>query len=134
LTGVTDFLGAFLLADLLKSTSAKIVYLVRFNDPLEDNRPVGFARLRRNLLDLGLWHDSILHRIEVVPGTLSHKKLGFSPSAFEELAARVQVIVRASATVNGLTLRSTTKCQCWWNKGSFESRWPEWGYRSIYLY
>lgn len=100
LTGATGFLGAFLLNDLLESTSAQIVCLVRFNDPSGNDRPGGIARLRRNLLDLGLWHDSIMGRVEILPGNLSRKRLGLSPEAFQELAGRVQVIVHAAATVN----------------------------------
>ena len=100
LTGATGFLGAFLLNDLLESTSAHILCLVRFNEPSPDDQAAGVARLRRNLLDLGLWHDSIMERIEILPGTLSRRRLGLSPEAFEELAARVQVIVHAGATVN----------------------------------
>lgn len=100
LTGATGFLGAFLLNDLLESTSAQIICLVRFNDPSEEDTPGGIARIRRNLLDLGLWNDSIMERVEILPGTLSRKRLGLSPPAFDELAARVQVIVHAAATVN----------------------------------
>ncbi|KAK3064257.1 hypothetical protein LTS18_008805 [Coniosporium uncinatum] len=100
LTGATGFLGAFLLSDLLESTSAKVLCLVRFTDPSHENRPEGIARLRRNLLDLGLWHDSMMERVEIVPGNLSRKRLGMSPTAFDELASRVQVIIHAGATVN----------------------------------
>ncbi|KAL1303784.1 hypothetical protein AAFC00_007121 [Neodothiora populina] len=100
LTGATGFLGAFLLNDLLDSTSAKILCMVRFSEPSDDDQPSGFARIRRNLLDLGLWHDSIMERIEIVPGNLSRKHLGLSMDAFESLASRVQVIIHAAATVN----------------------------------
>lgn len=100
LTGATGFLGAFLLSDLLKRTSARVVCLVRFNDISQDNKPAAIARLRRNLLDLGLWQDSMLDRIDVLPGNLSRLRLGLSPDAFEELAASIQVIVHAGATVN----------------------------------
>jgi amino acid adenylation domain-containing protein/thioester reductase-like protein len=100
LTGATGFLGAFLLSDLIENTSARIVCLVRFNDPSDDDQPAGVARLRRNLLDLGLWRDSMLDRVEVLPGNLARKRLGLSPDVFEDLAARVQVIVHAGATVN----------------------------------
>ncbi|KAF2497307.1 putative NRPS-like enzyme [Lophium mytilinum] len=100
LTGVTGFLGAFLLNDLLESTSAQILCLVRFNDPEEDDQPGGIARIRRNLLDMGLWRDSIMERVEIVPGNLSRKRFGLSPDAFEKLATRVDVIVHAAATVN----------------------------------
>lgn len=100
LTGATGFLGAFLLNDLLQSTSARIICLVRFNEPSEDDRPASIARLRRNLLDLGLWSDTIMERIEVLPGNLSRKGFGLSLDAFDALAARVQVIIHAAATVN----------------------------------
>jgi amino acid adenylation domain-containing protein/thioester reductase-like protein len=100
LTGATGFLGAFLLVDLLESTSARILCLVRFSDPTEDDASAGVARIRKNLLDLGLWKDSILDRIEVIPGNLSHARLGLAPDVYKELTANVQVIIHAAATVN----------------------------------
>lgn len=100
LTGATGFLGAFLLHDLLENTSAQIVCLVRFSDPSEADVPSGIARIRRNLIDLGLWRDSIMERVEIMPGNLSRKRLGLSVTAFDELAARTQVIIHAAATVN----------------------------------
>ncbi|KAJ5551066.1 hypothetical protein N7461_005764 [Penicillium sp. DV-2018c] len=100
LTGVTGFLGAFLLNDLIENTTAKIICLVRFSDPEQDDQAGGVARIRRNLLDMGLWRDSILDRIEVLPGNLSRPRLGLTPDEFEDIAARVQVIVHAAATVN----------------------------------
>ncbi|PYI21792.1 acetyl-CoA synthetase-like protein [Aspergillus violaceofuscus CBS 115571] len=100
LTGVTGFLGAFLLHDLLENTSAQIICLVRFNEPANDDQPGGVARIRRNLLDLGLWRDSVMERVEILPGNLSRTRFGLSTKAFDELAARVQVIVHAAATVN----------------------------------
>lgn len=100
LTGATGFLGAFLLSDLLERTSAHVVCLVRVNDPSDEDRPSGIARIRRNLLDLGLWRDSIMERVEILPGNLSRKRFGLSPDAFEQLASRVQVVIHAAATVN----------------------------------
>ncbi|KAJ5731629.1 NRPS-like protein biosynthetic cluster [Penicillium malachiteum] len=100
LTGVTGFLGAFLLHDLLESTSAKIICLVRFSDPEDDDQAGGVARIRRNLLDLGLWRDTIMERLEVLPGNLSRARFGLSFETFDDLATRIQVIVHAAATVN----------------------------------
>ena len=73
---------------------------MRFTDPSEADLPAGIARLRRQLLDLGLWHDSIMERIEIMPGNLSRPRLGLSPDAFEDVAPRVQVIFHAAANVN----------------------------------
>lgn len=100
LTGATGFLGAFLLNDLLESTSAKIICLVRFNNPEGSDYSAGIARLRKHLLDLGLWRDSIMERVELLPGNLSRERLGLSQDLWNDLASRVQVIVHAGATVN----------------------------------
>jgi amino acid adenylation domain-containing protein len=96
LTGVTGFLGAFLLNDLLESTSARIMCLVRCNDPSQDDIPAGIARIRRNMVDFGLWNDSIMERLEVLPANLSRKRFGLAQEEFDELASRVQVIVHAA--------------------------------------
>lgn len=100
LTGATGFLGAFMLIDLLEQTSANIVCLVRFSDPSDDKVPAAIARIRKNLIDLGLWRDTIMERVEVLPGNLSRKRFGLSSDAFAKLAARVQVIFHVAATVN----------------------------------
>lgn len=100
LTGATGFLGAFLLRDLLESTTAKIICLVRSNKPAPEDRSAGIAKLRQNMLDLGLWRDNIMDRIEILPGTLSSRRLGLTEDAFHALAKRVQVIFHAGATVN----------------------------------
>lgn len=100
LTGATGFLGAFLLSDLLENTSAKIICLVRFTDPEDDDQAGGVARIRRNLLDLGIWRDTLMERVEILPGNLSRPHFGLSTETFDELASRVQVIVHAAATVN----------------------------------
>lgn len=100
LTGATGFLGGFLLTDLLEVTSARILCLVRFSDPQEEDSSTGVARIRKNLLDLGLWQDSILDRIEVLPGNLSQKRLGLSPDTYKDVVSNVQVIIHAAATVN----------------------------------
>ncbi|KAF2432937.1 nonribosomal peptide synthetase 10 [Tothia fuscella] len=100
LTGATGFLGAFLLSDLLESTSARVMCLVRFNDPSGSESPWGVARIRRNLLDMGLWRDNMIERIEVLPGNLGRKRLGLSPDDFDKLASRTDVVIHAGATVN----------------------------------
>ncbi|PHH74618.1 hypothetical protein CDD82_4861 [Ophiocordyceps australis] len=100
LTGTTGYLGAFLLKTLIDKTSAHILCLVRFTEPSQDSRPAGLARIRKNLVDLGLWQDCMLDRIDVVPGNLARNRLGLSPEAFDALAARVQVIIHAGAAVN----------------------------------
>ncbi|KAJ3577487.1 hypothetical protein NPX13_g3079 [Xylaria arbuscula] len=101
LTGTTGYLGAFLLHTLIETTTARVVCLVRFTDVSSDNNQAGgMARVRSNLLDLGLWNDSMLERIEILPANLSRTRLGLSAEAFGDLASRVQVIIHSAATVN----------------------------------
>jgi amino acid adenylation domain-containing protein/thioester reductase-like protein len=100
LTGVTGYLGAFLLKSILESSSGQVVCLVRFGQPSGGARGEGMARLRKNLIDLGIWDDSILDRVEVLPGNLGQKRLGLSQDDYEDLASRVEVIIHAGATVN----------------------------------
>ncbi|KAI8631362.1 enterobactin synthetase component F [Xylariaceae sp. FL1651] len=101
LTGTTGYLGAFLLQTLIETTSAQVICLVRFTDlSKEQNKAVGMARVRANLLDLGLWNDSMLERIDILPANLARTRFGLSPDAFDDLASRVQVIIHSAATVN----------------------------------
>jgi thioester reductase-like protein len=100
LTGVTGYLGAFLLKTLLDTTSAHIICLVRCPEPSDEARPGCMARVRKHLVDLGIWDDAILDRLEILPGNMARNRLGISPEAFEELASRVEVIVHAAAAVN----------------------------------
>ncbi|KAH9865426.1 hypothetical protein J1614_009009 [Plenodomus biglobosus] len=100
LTGVTGFLGAFLLRDLLENTSAQILCMVRFADSSQDDIPAGIARIRRNMLDFGLWSDNIMERVEILTGNLARKRFGLAPDTFHELAERIDIILHAAATVN----------------------------------
>jgi len=100
LTGVTGYLGAFLLKSILEASSAKVVCLVRFSNPSGRGRGEGMSRLRKNLIDLGIWEDYILDRVEVLPGNLGSRRFGLSQDEYEQLASRVDVIVHAGATVN----------------------------------
>lgn len=99
LTGATGFLGAFLLSELLATTSAQIHCLVR--RPSSSNSSAAcMPRLRKHLLSLGLWQDSMIDRIGIVAGDLSLHNLGLSDEEFAGLAARVQAVVHAGAHVN----------------------------------
>ncbi|KAF2670685.1 acetyl-CoA synthetase-like protein [Microthyrium microscopicum] len=100
LTGATGFLGGVLLQELLEATQARIICLVRFTDPSEGGSAPGMARIRRNLLDLGLWKDWMPNRIEILGGNLSLKRMGLSATDFEKISKRIHVIIHAGATVN----------------------------------
>lgn len=102
LTGVTGFLGAFLLNDLLETTKANVLCLVRVNDPSDDDIPAGIARIRRNMIDFGIWNDSIMDRVQILPANLSRKRFGLPQEEYDSLVAQMksQVIIHAAAAVN----------------------------------
>ena len=97
LTGGTGFLGAYLLAELLRQSRATVHCLVRAADP-----PAGLAKLRRELESYGLWEPAFVPRITPVPGDLSRPLLGLSEEAFERLAASVEAIYHNGAVVDFL--------------------------------
>jgi amino acid adenylation domain-containing protein/thioester reductase-like protein len=95
LTGATGFVGAFLLHDLLKMTSAEVHCLLRADD-LEK----GMLRLKRNLNSYLLWDDSFSDRIKPILGDLGEPQLGLTDEAFEHLANEMDVIYHNGAMVN----------------------------------
>ncbi|GAA3123645.1 thioester reductase domain-containing protein [Streptosporangium carneum] len=92
LTGATGFLGAYLLAELLRVTEATVHCLVRGDEPAE--------RLRANLERYGLWDDRVAHRIVPESGELGVARLGLWDGRFTELADTVDLVVHNGALVN----------------------------------
>ncbi|HEX6076509.1 MAG TPA: amino acid adenylation domain-containing protein [Micromonosporaceae bacterium] len=102
LTGVTGFIGAHLLADLLRHSDAKLICLTRaasadegrqrLLDTLEGYRLTS----ARQLLPIGLKNG----RVEVVLGELGKERLGVSAARYSRLTATVTAVVHAGALVN----------------------------------
>ena len=103
-TGATGFVGAFLLAELLTTTSATMHCLVRAGSP-ED----GFDRIRTTMRDYGIWDDAHAARIVAVPGDLTRPRLGVTDAAWADLAATADGIVHCGADVNFLRPYPTLK-------------------------
>ena len=95
LTGASGFLGAFLLHEFLRQTQAEVFCLVRAGSEEEGQR-----RLRDNLRAYQLWEDSFERRVTVVPGDLEKPRLGLGGPRYDELAARIDLIVHNGALVN----------------------------------
>ncbi|MFI6096384.1 thioester reductase domain-containing protein [Lentzea sp. NPDC051213] len=102
LTGVTGFLGAFLLRDLLQKTTATVHCLVRAKDAAD-----GLERVRTNLDWYGI--EAGLDRLVVVPGDLAAPRLGLDEETFDHLARTVDVVYHAAAQVNGIYPYSALK-------------------------
>ncbi|NJM75314.1 MAG: amino acid adenylation domain-containing protein [Acaryochloridaceae cyanobacterium RU_4_10] len=95
ITGVTGFLGAFLLYELLEQTSAQIHCLVRAKTSIEGDR-----KIQANLKKYLLWSENYHSRIASVPGDLSQAQLGLSVEAFQKLAHQMDVIYHNGAAIN----------------------------------
>lgn len=95
LTGSTGFLGAFLLDNLLQTTQAEIVCLVRASDESAAKR-----RVMNNLKRYSLTPAEASERIHVIVGDFSKPNLGLCPDSFLKLAADIDVIYHNGADVN----------------------------------
>ncbi|MGK7927162.1 MAG: amino acid adenylation domain-containing protein, partial [Spirulina sp.] len=95
LTGVTGFLGAFFLQELLKQTDAKIYCLVRAKK-LAD----GKHRLQQNLKRYLLWEQTWDSRLIPVLGDLTKPMFGLANEEFRELAHGMDVIYHCGAFIN----------------------------------
>ena len=94
LTGATGFVGAFLCAELLASTTATVHCLVRAAD-----EHAGRQRLLARFDSLGLTgaHGP---RLRVVVGDLAKPLLGVSQDDFDSLASRIDAVYHCGAWVN----------------------------------
>ncbi|WP_176308797.1 SDR family oxidoreductase, partial [Micromonospora sp. NBS 11-29] len=104
LTGATGFVGAFLLRDLMRSTSATVHCLVRGSDEASARE-----RLRANLTWYGIGDEVDDDRLRVLPGDLAAPRFGLDAEQFDRLAREVDVVYHAGATVNWLHPYSSLK-------------------------
>lgn len=95
LTGSTGFLGAYLCAELLRQTPARVACLVRATD-----RRAAATRLRSRLAEIGALNTATAERIWVVPGDLLSDNLGIACADYAELAATVRAIYHCASDVN----------------------------------
>lgn len=95
LTGVTGFLGAFLLHELLHQSDVIVHCLIR-----ADGVDHAWRRLEETLRRWEIWEPSCRSRVVVEPGDLRRPALGLAARRFDELAATVDVIYHSGAEVN----------------------------------
>lgn len=94
LSGASGFLGAYLLDEMLRNTTATVHCLVRAEDVAS-----GYGRLVQRLVDFDLWDAGYSERIVPVLGDLAQPLLGLSAGAFDALARLVQVIYHSGGWV-----------------------------------
>ncbi|MGD2114164.1 MAG: amino acid adenylation domain-containing protein [Acidobacteriota bacterium] len=96
LTGATGFLGAFLLAELLRQLpQARVHCLVRAPDA-----PAAMTRIRDRLRSFALWEDGWTERIVPLPGDLAKPGLGLARSELQRLGRELDAIYHNGAWVN----------------------------------
>ncbi|MFE2598981.1 thioester reductase domain-containing protein [Streptomyces sp. NPDC059396] len=97
LTGASGFLGAFLLRDLMRTTTARVHCLVRGADD-----SAAYERLRASLEWYRVWDEIDPERLSVLAGDLAEPRLGLTEDTFDGLARTVDVVHHAGATVHWL--------------------------------
>ena len=94
LTGSTGFVGAYLLRALLRDTPAIVYCLVR------PNHTEASARVRRNLIQYGIWEECFASRIRCVYGDIAQPRLGMASRDFRAITDSVGAIYHAAAAVD----------------------------------
>ncbi|KAL8880031.1 MAG: hypothetical protein Q9192_008106, partial [Flavoplaca navasiana] len=95
LTGVTGFLGAYILKDLLSRVNTHVIAHVRA--PTE---AAGFKRIRETCQAYGIWSDDWSKRLSCVVGDLAKPNLGLNTEAWEKVANEADIVIHNGARVH----------------------------------
>ncbi|KAK3584001.1 hypothetical protein CHS0354_010468 [Potamilus streckersoni] len=95
ISGVTGFLGAFLLAELLEETSAHICCMVR-----ESTEARGLGRIIKTMRMYNLWKFEYTSRIAIVLSDLSQERMGVAPDIYDALCDMIDVVFMNAAMMN----------------------------------
>lgn len=95
ISGVTGFLGAYLLSELLEQTNAHICCMVR-----ETTEARGLGRIIENMRRYNLWKFSYSTRVAVVISDLSQERLGIAPDIYNALCNAIDVVFMNAAMMN----------------------------------
>ena len=98
-TGATGFLGAFLLAELLRTTGQSTRYYCLVRDRGSGQGRPG-NRVLETLKSYGLFRQSMKGRIVPVPGDISRPQMGLDNERYQELAEEIDLIFHCAASVN----------------------------------
>ena len=97
LTGATGFLGAYLLRDLLSRKAPKVNVVAHVRAVDEESAS---SRVKQTCQAYGVWDDSWGNRITYATGNLGDPRLGLSETAWNKLAAEVDVVIHNGAQVH----------------------------------
>jgi myxalamid-type nonribosomal peptide synthetase MxaA len=97
LTGSTGFVGKYILHELMKAIAAKVHCLSR-----EASCEKPFKKIRKGMLDYGLWDDEYKKRIVAVFGDLSKPRLGIDSEVYEYLCKELDVVYHSASYIEHL--------------------------------
>lgn len=95
LSGVTGFLGAFLLSEILEQSISHVCCMVR-----ESTEARGLGRVIDNMRRYGLWKFEYSPRIAIVLADLSRENLGIAPQIYKSLCNAIDVVFMNAAMMN----------------------------------
>jgi len=95
LTGVTGFVGAFLLDELLTQTQGSIYCLVR-SDSAQD----AAARIEATLNSYAIYNPLVKHRVVPLSGDLAKPLFGLTETRFRALGKEIDVIYHNGSSTN----------------------------------
>ncbi|MCP4473364.1 MAG: amino acid adenylation domain-containing protein [Gammaproteobacteria bacterium] len=99
LTGVTGFLGIFLLDEIMRETNTKVYCLIRANNQLHAKK-----RLHQTIEKYKV--DNFINdenRIELVIGDIGEEFLGLKQAEYSNLAKEIDIIYHSASAVNFIT-------------------------------
>ena len=102
LTGSTGFLGAFLLAELVKQTAAKIYCLLRVEqgDSQSSVHDRSWRRIEFALRKFGIWRNDFTDRIVVIPGDLRALRFGIDAKQYTQIVSEIDTVLHNGALVH----------------------------------
>lgn len=98
-TGVTGFLGSFILSDILDRKVPNVSFKV-FAHVRAQDQGSGLERIKKAGTIYGTWKDSYADAIEVVIGDLTQPDFGLSSSAWKTLTEEIDIIIHNGALVH----------------------------------
>ncbi|KAL8736526.1 MAG: hypothetical protein Q9181_002396 [Wetmoreana brouardii] len=95
LTGVTGFLGAYILKDLLSRPRNQVIVHVRAK-----SQHAGLERIRETCGAYGIWSDDWSSRLTCVIGDLQEANLGLREDAWNRIAGEADIVIHNGAKVH----------------------------------
>ena len=97
ITGVTGFIGCYLLKELLDRTEADIMVLVRADDEI-----IAWEKIKNQMKKFHLWSECYCRRITPLTGDLCKERLGLTEDCWKMLKESVDYIYHIGTYVNFL--------------------------------